>query len=245
MSHYTCLVIGNNYDLQLEPFWELDLPIEQLKKDPRAEFYLKYTTKELKTEYKEFTLKNPNYGTFKEWISDYYGYVYDKKSKGYGYYHNPNAKWDWYVVGGRWSGFFKLKENGSGSIGKPGVFGNIPKNGWADQAMICDIDFEGMMKRNIKGAKKNWKAAKECDPIKRSLLYGIRENDTKESYIRKNSSISTFAVVYDGEWYEQGSMGWWGMVSDEKNIYTWNIEFDKLLESLSDDTMLTLCDCHI
>ena len=29
-----------------------------------------------------------------------------------GYYENPNAKWDWYEVGGRWKNMLKLKERG-------------------------------------------------------------------------------------------------------------------------------------
>jgi hypothetical protein len=36
---------------------------------------------------------------------------YKKENGRYGYYENPNAKWDWYIVGGRWSHCLKLKKN--------------------------------------------------------------------------------------------------------------------------------------
>lgn len=68
---------------------------------------------------------------------------------------------------------------------------------------------------------------------------------TKEEYIEraKNNAISSFALVKDGKWYEKGEMGWWACVSDEKS--NWNEEFAKLLDSVPDDTLLSVYDCHI
>lgn len=59
---------------------------------------------------------------------------------------NPNAKWDWWTVGGRWSGFLKLKPGAEGSVGEPGVMGSRFASGddRADQARKGDIDFAGM-----------------------------------------------------------------------------------------------------
>ena len=53
------------------------------------------------------------------------------------------SKWDWYQVGGRWTGYWALKEGGRGSLGKPGVFDNKPLHD-ADQARKSDIDFASM-----------------------------------------------------------------------------------------------------
>ena len=36
MSHFTVMVIGENPEKQLDPFWELDLEEAKLKKDYRA-----------------------------------------------------------------------------------------------------------------------------------------------------------------------------------------------------------------
>ena len=38
MSHFTVLIIGENVEDQLEPFWELDLSQKEAEEDPRAVF---------------------------------------------------------------------------------------------------------------------------------------------------------------------------------------------------------------
>jgi len=58
---------------------------------------------------------------------------------------NPRRKWDWYQLGGRWTGFFKLKKGVMlFNTGKPGLMTDQAREGWADQAFKEDIDFEGM-----------------------------------------------------------------------------------------------------
>jgi hypothetical protein len=54
-----------------------------------------------------------------------------------------------------------------------------------------------------------------------------------------------YAFVKDYKWYEKGEMGWWGMASNEMEQYEWNEQFQKMLDELPDDTVLTLVDCHI
>ena len=49
------------------------------------------------------------YDTFEEFADAVCG-ERDPLYNRYGYWQNPNAKWDWYLIGGRWSAFFKLKE---------------------------------------------------------------------------------------------------------------------------------------
>lgn len=85
------------------------------------------------------------YSTFEEFMEQWHGYqTRDEVKNRYGYWSNPNAKWDWYTVGGRWSGFFKLKEGAIGELGSPGVFDNTPKAGYVDSCLIKDIDFTAM-----------------------------------------------------------------------------------------------------
>lgn len=70
---------------------------------------------------------------------------------------------------------------------------------------------------------------------------------TEEEYVQRqrDAAICTFAVLKDGVWYERGSMGWWGMVSDEKDKSEWHRQFNELVDSLPDDTLLSVVDCHI
>ena len=61
----------------------------------------------------------------------------------------------------------------------------------------------------------------------------------------QDEAVVTYALLKDGKWYQRGQMGWWGMASDEKDQDVWNQEFTKIVDSLPDDTMLTVVDCHI
>lgn len=60
-----------------------------------------------------------------------------------GYWRNHNAKWDWYLMGGRWSGLIPVKP-GRGRLGEPGAFNNRPRRGGADAAKLDDIDFDAV-----------------------------------------------------------------------------------------------------
>ena len=63
--------------------------------------------------------------------------------------YNPKSQWDWYQLGGRWSGFFKLKDNTTGEVGKPGLMTESPTNGNVDSARKCDVDFKGMVQDSV------------------------------------------------------------------------------------------------
>lgn len=135
MSHSTVLVVGENPEEQLEPYWELDIPYNEIKEDPRAVFedetilvkneYEKYrevfSTLEKHNEYFSAYLTNKTEDEkIKEWedckritesIESYCedeGYAILEDGR-IGSYTNPNAKWDWYELGGRWSGHLILK----------------------------------------------------------------------------------------------------------------------------------------
>jgi len=269
MSHFTVLVIGAENEQQVEemlhPFWELDLNREYIAKDPRAVFQKKFATSPtnaiiptipyVEDAYREFLEDEKNvkflnkhnlqYSSAKEWAEECHGCYLNKEAQYYGYYHNPNAKWDWFSIGGRWTGYFKLKEGAIGGLGTPGVFGNSPKDGYADFVEKGDIDWEGMRKDALADAKKWWEEAEGKDKSDRYFKYGIRKEDTEESYLKRQSSTATFAVVKDGKWYEKGKMGWWAITSEEKEDGMWEEEFDKLISDIPDTTPLALVDCHI
>jgi hypothetical protein len=69
----------------------------------------------------------------------------------------------------------------------------------------------------------------------------------REAFVEAHraGTTGTFAVLLDGEWHEKGSMGWWGVVSDEKESDEWRAQQDRLLRGLPDDTYLALIDVHI
>lgn len=76
------------------------------------------------------------------------------------------------------------------------------------------------------------------------LKNGSKADQAKVGQIKKEIK-PTFAVVKDGEWYEKGEMGWWGITRNEKAEAKWDKEFKKLLKGLPKDTLVTLVDAHI
>src|SRR5208283_4572027 len=65
-----------------------------------------------------------------------------------------NRKWDWYQIGGRWSGFLRVNEMAdTAQRGEHSLLDNDPVDEphTADIASVSDIDFEGMdLEVNIK-----------------------------------------------------------------------------------------------
>lgn len=81
--------------------------------------------------------------TFQEWAEGYYGgssvTVDEDDNVKVTDTTNPNAKWDWWVIGGRWSGMLKLKDGTE-----------------ADQANIEHIDLEGMIAERAASAAETY-----------------------------------------------------------------------------------------
>lgn len=84
----------------------------------------------------------------------------------------------------------------------------------------------------------------ELDYLKQLKAEG-RCDQARIKDISNVEEISVFAVVKDGKWYERGKIGWFAVVSDEKDKDAWNEEVKQLLASLPPDTLLTMYDCHI
>jgi hypothetical protein len=95
------------------------------------------------------------FASLEEFAKEWHGAERDEKHNRYGHYSNPNAKWDWYVIGGRWTGFYPFKasaeEFGSALAfrdelwsrrGESGTGGNKPNEGKVDIVRVSDIDFD-------------------------------------------------------------------------------------------------------
>lgn len=159
----------------------------------------------------------------------------------FGYYSNPNAKWDWFQIGGRWNNSIKAKN---------GAFCNSCK--------INEIDFTPD-ERDMEMNRRFWEIVVDKEPLKEGekepfcfyteeylkKLYG-----DKETYALRNSTFSTYSILTpDGEWLEPGIMGWFGCSSatanEEREWYkSYQIFIEKFAEE-NPDYMVTLVDCHI
>ena len=77
--------------------------------------------------------------------------------------------------------------------------------------------------------------------------YHLHEDDSEEKYVSDCmcNAVQTFAVLIDGKWYELGEMGFFAIVSNEKLGYDWSAQFTDIIDSISEDAILSIVDCHI
>lgn len=98
--------------------------------------------------------------------------------------YNPNSKWDWYEIGGRWN-----------------------------DTLIT-----------LSCTKTNEDIVDQIDWDKTPVPFAF--------------------ITPDGKWHERGEMGWWAIVSNEKDNSEWEEEFRDAVKKYHDLTV-TVVDCHI
>lgn len=185
---------------------------------------------------------------------------YDPVAKKRGYWYNPNARWDWYRVGGGWAGKLCLKENRTGMYGSDYLADEVArlKPQFCDIALAKDCDFSSNSQRS-KLHERYWEIAVEGQPLRPNenpedflVLYPpeyyIKRFGSKEKYVLAQCEFSTYAFVSaDGEWYETGRMGWFGLDdATEESMQTYISKFKAYLQKAIDDGLyITIVDCHI
>lgn len=294
MSHFSVMVIGPNPEDQLAPYHEFECTgqDDQYVKDVDI-------TDDFR---EEMTQAEPGADPL-EHALDYHGYtaVEDESQVDvsgphrYGYViaragqlvravrrTNPSSRWDWYVVGGRWTGFLQLHPGRPGTTGQPGVLTDAAPEGHADQARHGDIDWEGMRAKAGEEAASRWDRVRELAPALWSSWDSIRaehpddielarrvyftqpgqqalsanrdlrwcDDDvlvSREEYVNRarRRAVATYAVVRNGEWFERGRMGWWGMSSGDMPEAEWHAWIAQQVDGLDPDTLITIVDCHI
>ena len=245
MSHFCVLVIGDNPESQLERYDEnLELPMhrvatkEELIKKERAwiEDYKNYTYAEFLKDPEAYKAHYRNEGHIKyleeefpkmlEWtdeqcyqhrIKDYLESI--ENGETWCEVHSDGSLWKTSNENAKWD-WYQMGGRYRGRLLLKQPDNNHPLyNGW----QFADVD---------KGEYERIRKEGRCD---QALVGEISNLD----------ELLTFAVVKNGEWFERGEMGWWAVVSNEKDKDVWESEVRELLKGLSDDTLLTVMDCHI
>lgn len=253
MSHYTVAVITENEDIEsaLAPFNE-NIEVEKYIRKTREE-----TIEMCKHEKQRYEISNDE--TYKEWFEssswnkiDYTNdetiiktfleemgdEAYDENGNYWSTY-NPDSKWDWYEVGGRWNNMLKLK-NGERT----------------NSAIVKNLDFTPDLK-HVERHKRFWEVVVEDSPLQegekqedfRSFYnknYYLKTYSTKENYVKEQTSFSTYAILYHGEWIEPNQMGWFGCSSANKDEHeAYREKFEEIMSNLSPEDWITVVDCHI
>ncbi len=208
--------------------------------------------------------------SFVQYCRDYCGYTATLGGR-WGYFSNPNAKWDWFTIGGRFSGRLLAKRHAdwvleSADHNSDSDGGNRFTNG----AQMKDIDWERMRQLRLESAKAQFgtlsKAFQKKDTSKLAPLAAITEEgiagwcemlyykgETLEDYLKRKGvssehpyPIDCYAFVNtNGEWFESGQMGWFGISSNNKPERQWQDEIQVLMKHVIEDDYLVIVDCHI
>lgn len=181
---------------------------------------------------------------------------------------NPNRKWDWWQLGGRWNGSLIAKPGATGIHGElswasrpgqnPRAFDALRKGDAVFHEMIAreiaralarleDV-LTGIQKRtgmDRPGVLAAWKSNPNGVTSELSWRTGVPSTEPDpEGYLRlRNSQFYTFAFLREGKWAEEGEMGWWACVADEKD--DWPAQYLSLLADVPEDHWISIVDCHI
>lgn len=175
------------------------------------------------------------------------------------------SRWDWYQIGGRYSGKFAGQ----------------------NYILRSQLSSSAIREYQANEARKWWRKfqqAQEHQPMSpdhATLIYGVKADDTEESYVRSHATgrVSAYAFLKDRKWHERGRLGWWGSTtSGEKDAeltatetvplvtsfkmpddseasiigYVSDTEeqwaekyYERFIEPLAADTMLVCVDYHV
>lgn len=253
MSHFTVAVIHNknqNIENLLEPYNEnLDVEpyigrtkAEMIEQGYKTKKYIEENKGECLDSWEDKYLKAETDEDIWQVEKNETCYTYNENGDELTTY-NPDSKWDWWVVGGRWSGEITTKD------GKE-----------VNSAKIADIDFS-INEEEYKKNKRFWEIIVDGDEPRtkeeeeqkkwtwyKKEYYTNRYKDA-DDYANRASQFATYAVVTpDGVWHEKGQMGWWGMSTDTaEDAKGWDANYynEFIAPYDPDNTYVTVVDCHI
>lgn len=190
MSHFTVLVIGDNPEKQLQPYHEYECTgikdeyvinvdrTAEVNEWLSEELFVGENSGKLNYEYSEERAKEVFSSckkvTRREFfelagknemieVKDWFGYRPRRNKDSvlqWLQFTNPNKKWDWYQLGGRWAGFFKVKNaEAMAVVGNAAFMCEPAQEGYADQLLKKDIDFEAMRNAAKDKAEANYNYA--------------------------------------------------------------------------------------
>jgi hypothetical protein len=150
--------------------------------------------------------------------------------------YNPNSKWDWYAIGGRWNDGnnvvqikdFKLYDD----LDDDTI--TLHKKAWDSFEGKCELSEEDT--KAIFGDFRMW-----------NDKYYLDRYGTCENYIKAISSNIPYAFVDANGWYEKGQMGRWGCDNATQESIEDYTEFAEKYFTAEENQnkYIVWVDCHI
>ena len=214
------------------------------------------------------------YETFEDYAKNYRFYDYHEDKQAFGYYCNPEARWDWFVIGGRWPITFLVKDtctevsSGERTWGDENTVYPAPEGyKWVSAARKKDIEWQVMKDWKLQQAKEKYAALvdmfvnktvelqnhlKEIDGFVYSYgmpLYQIGESE--EDFLKRNKAEDTrqfpvsFADLVDEyNWYDEGD-DYIRPGEDAVTAENWDETVQQYIEDQDDESVFVSIDYHM
>jgi hypothetical protein len=168
------------------------------------------------------------------------------------------SRWDWWVVGGRFTGILDPSYDPDKDERNYSPCEYCEATGVTTQAVAdkypayqehvgkpciqCAVDHDGKPKP-FPGRSRNWHNVEQDSDVGTTDDILARRKELEATPY----GVPTFAVVTpEGEWHERGHMGWFGITIDGKEADkdVWATAFWGLVEANKGQTA-TVVDCHV
>jgi hypothetical protein len=165
--------------------------------------------------------------------------------------YSPNAQWDWWVVGGRWAGFFADEEvydpsqdprnyepcdfcNATGLVNADGPpYHALELGEPSQQCHVC---------QGTKIHRRWGNAETEYDVVPAVQYLGLLEAQYKAGELK---STPYAMILPDGTWIGRGKMGWWGMSHGDLDQDNWAEVVLGHMREQAAGRIAVACDMHI
>jgi hypothetical protein len=284
MSHFAVLVAASdeaNLEAKLLPFHEYECtgieqytefvvehPADRAEEDAKAIIASLADNPKLKAKYEGYLVA----GNFAELFNDWDGTVPDT-SLNFGRRTNPNAKWDWWTIGGRFADFRGIKSRAKAkSIKWATIRQNLRDNqlqrhdtyhaALEQHAAVTASDSIKDSYDKLIAKSDEWQkvfptvsayavhqaAIKEANMFTHgySIDNILELQQDREQFAANLDDTPVWAFIdAEGKWQEKGDMGWWGFSSKDESHNGYAQRFWAWVEALDPNTLIYLVDCHI
>ncbi len=229
MSHFLLAVLH-------EEWQDVDELLAPYSEELRIPPTLKYTREEAiqyaREHYKEYCDKSDE--TCWTMMAD--GYITDEKGNIYTTY-NPQAKWDWYEIGGRWNDYLRVNGQHVNTARIAAIDFSIDEDAYRKSLRFWDV----VISHQVTEPDENY-----------SLIFGekyyLDYYEDRETFARRQAMFTTHTVITsNGIWHERDEVSWLGLSSETPDKATdWDEHyFDRFIKNADPNLTMTLVDCHI
>lgn len=270
MSHYAVLILhkeDQDIDTFLAPY------DENLKVKPYLKYKYNDAIKFIKEEFVPYNdfLKEYSDEQLLEWYVEEYSAELLKDGDIYTTY-NPNSKWDWYQIGGRFDGELMLTDEGRlnavdeikrkycTDIDIKNLREDFHYMRYVNSAPLKYVKwFTPLSNERKEELRRWWEINVEKDELKDEEKkdeyffwnpdWFRRRYKDADTYLKIQEMTNFFAVLTpDGEWHEPSKMGWFACTDGEpEDELQWDLNFYEnfIKPNLNSDLICTVVDCHI